>query len=180
MPPDPQQAHGGGGRRSSCCHQGRNSTSCQSWQKLGFSTRCRKCGNLLTSSDGKRQTVVVVVIVVVIPNEATVEPRPSCCCWRAPMDRMLSRQCCHPQRNTGWGSANRTPYLNLDKRIKVEEWGGVIAAKDATQQAASHDKNWDFPLVVASVAICWHPVMASGRRLSLSLSLSSLLWMSPR
>jgi hypothetical protein len=38
--------------------------------------------------------------------------------------------------------------------MEVEEGGGVIAAKDATQQAASHNKNWDFLLIVASVAIC--------------------------
>jgi hypothetical protein len=37
--------------------------------------------------------------------------------------------------------------------MEVEEGGVVIAAKDTTQQAASHDKNWDFPLVSANVAI---------------------------
>jgi hypothetical protein len=59
--------------------------------------------------------------------------------------------------------------------MEVEEGGGVVAAKDATQRAASHDKNWDFPLIVASVAIRQHPVMVSSTQLSLSLSLLSLL-----
>jgi hypothetical protein len=61
--------------------------------------------------------------------------------------------------------------MTLNERMEVEEGGVVVAAKDATRQAASHDKNWDFPLLVVSVAICQHPVMASGRRLSSSLSL---------
>jgi hypothetical protein len=37
--------------------------------------------------------------------------------------------------------------------MKDEEGGGVIATKKATQQAASHDEHWDFPLVVVGVAI---------------------------
>jgi hypothetical protein len=37
--------------------------------------------------------------------------------------------------------------------MEVEEGGVVIAAKDATRQGASHDKNRDFPLVSANVAI---------------------------